>query len=34
MYIGLAAKEGYWNFESDSFKEIREILRLLIGVPK
>lgn len=34
LYIGLAAKEGYWNFESHSFNEIKELLRVLIGAPR
>jgi len=30
VYIGLAAKMGYWDFEKPSFDRMKELLRLLI----
>ena len=30
VYIGLAAKEGYWDFEKPSFDRMKELLQVLI----
>lgn len=32
IYIGLAAKKGYWNFDSDSFCKLKEVLLKIIQI--